>query len=54
MIPFALLTRSQKNTKHTNLSKIELPQDSMVVQNARQRIEEEKLIRSQIKEQTLQ
>lgn len=53
MIPFALMTRSQKNAQKANISKIELPSDSRVVVNAQKRIEEERLQRTQVKEQTM-
>mmetsp|Transcript_9493 Transcript_9493/g.15979 ORF Transcript_9493/g.15979 Transcript_9493/m.15979 type:complete len:172 (-) Transcript_9493:108-623(-) len=51
MIPFALISRKGNRTK---LDKIELPSSSQIVINAKQRIEEEKLAKFEIKEQTMQ
>ena len=51
MIPFVLLSKSIKNKP--TLNKIELPSDSNIVINAKQRIKDEQQERNEVKEQTI-
>ena len=52
-IAFALMSRGQKSSKQTKLSKVELPADARVVSAIRKNIEQERAEREEVKESTM-